>query len=159
MCHQGTSWTRAGIARFKRYLADPGTEFQSAFRTALDFVQAAAFSCTYMGALAELLRHVVEGLMRHKDCPSDVLDLVETFVRGLLGDGSRNPYPAVKQLEDAEKEAQMRYLAKAMVKGLIWSKEPQLERPVRLKVLMVGRTPLLIATTDDDKTESSRSEK
>lgn len=155
MCHQGTSWARTGVARFKRYLADPGTEFQSAFRTTLDFVHAAAFSCTYMGALAELLRHVVEGLMRHKDCPADVLDLVETFVRGLLGDGSPNPYSAVKQLQDAEKEAQMRYLAQAMVQGLTWSKEPQQERPVRLEVLMVGRAPWLISTTDDDTTKRS----
>ena len=156
MCHQGTSWARAGIARFKRYLADPGTEFQSAFGTALYFVQAAAFSCTYMGALAELLRHVVEGLTRHKECPPDVLDLVEDFVRGLLGDGSQNPYPAVKQREDAEKEAQMRYLAQAMVQGLTWSKEPEQERPVRLEVILVGRTPWLIATTEDDKANSKK---
>ena len=156
MCHQGTHWARQGLARFKRYLADPATEFQSAFKTTLDFIGAAAFACTYMGALAELLRHLVEGLMRHKDCPEDVLDLVETFVRDMLGSGSLNPYPAIKRAEENEKQAQLRYLATAMVEGLTWAKQPLQERPIRLKVFVGGRTPWMVSGADDTEPEAPR---
>lgn len=150
MCHQGTHWARQGIARYKRYLADPGTEFESAFRTTLDFVQAAAFSCTYMGALAELLRHLVEGLMRHKDCPENVLDDVEEFVGVLLGEGSPYPYPALREMEQAEKQAQLKYLVGAMVEGRAWAVSPAQDRPVHIKVLAVGRTPWMVTSTADE---------
>jgi tetratricopeptide (TPR) repeat protein len=156
MCHQGTPWARQGLARFKRYLADPATEFQSAFKTTLDFIGAAAFACTYMGAIAELLRHLVEGLMRHKDCPDDVLDLVETFVRDMLGNGSANPYPAIKRAEQSEKQAQLRYLATAMVEGLTWAKQPPQERPIRLKVFVGGRTPWMVSGGDDTEPDAPR---
>lgn len=148
MCHQGTSWARIGITRFKKYLADPSTEFKSALSTALRFIAAAAAACTYMGALAELLRHAIEGLMRHKDCPEDVLDQVETVVRGLLV-GTQNPYPIVREREGAELAAQLRYLVEAMVEGLRWSKEPPVDRPVRLDVYFVGRTPWLSSSVEE----------
>jgi len=154
MCHQGTQWARQGLARFKRYLADPATEFQSALRITVEFIGAAAFSCTYMGAIAELLRHLIEGLMRHKDCPEDVLDLVETFVREMLGTDSNNPYPAIKDAEQQEKQVQLRYLTEAMVEGFKWAKQPFQERPIRLKVLMGGRTPWMIPSTDDTEPET-----
>jgi len=152
MCHQGTNWTRQGLARFKRYLADPATEFRSAFKTTLDFIGAASFSCTYMGALAELLRHLVEGLMRHKDCPQDVLDLVETFVGDLLGSESPYPYPALKRAEQQQKQAQQRYLVTAMVEGMTWAEQALQERPIRLKVIVGGRTPWIVSCTDDIET-------
>jgi hypothetical protein len=155
MCHQGTQWARQGLARFKRYLADPATEFQSALEITLEFIGATAFACTYMGALAELLRHLVEGLMRHKDCPPNVLDQVETFVRDLLGGGSNSPYPAIKDAERKEKQAQLRYLAAAMVEGLNWAKQPLRERPIRLKVFVGGRTPWMVSSTDDTNPEAS----
>lgn len=154
MCHQGTGWARAGIARFKRYLADPGTEFKSALKIALDFIAAAAGACTYMGAIAELLRHVVEGLMRHKDCPDYLLDHVEAFVRGLFVK-SRNPYPKIQEVESAEQDAQMRFLVHAMVEGLRWAQEPLKERPVRLDVYFAGRTPWLSLSPESNTQEPS----
>jgi hypothetical protein len=120
----------------------------------VEFIGAAAFSCTYMGAIAELLRHLIEGLMRHKDCPEDVLDLVETFVREMLGTDSNNPYPAIKDAEQQEKQVQLRYLTEAMVEGFKWAKQPFQERPIRLKVLMGGRTPWMIPSTDDTEPET-----
>lgn len=150
MCHQGTHWARHGIARYKRYLADPGTEFESAFRTTLDFVQAAAFSCTYMGALAELLRHFLEGLTRHKDCPENIQDDVEEFVRVLLGEGSPYPYQALKEMEQAEKRAQLKYLVGAMMEGKAWALSPAQDRPVHIKVLAVGRTPWMVSSSEDE---------
>jgi hypothetical protein len=150
MCHQGTNWARHGIARYKRCLADPGTEFESAFGTTLDFVQSAAFSCTYMGALAELLRHLVEGLVRHKDCPENILDSVEEFVSILLGEGSPYAYQAVKEMDQAEKRAQLKYLVGAMVEGQAWALSPAQDRPVHIKVLAVGRTPWMVSSSADE---------
>ena len=150
MCHQGTGWARMGIARFKKYLADQGTEFKSALRIALDFIGAAAGAATYMGALAELLRHLVEGLMRHKDCPADLLDHVEKYVRRLFV-GSGNPYPLIQQVESEEHTAQLRFLAHAMVQGMKWAEEPIKERPVRLDVYFVGRTPWLSLSADAER--------
>ncbi len=150
MCHLGTQLARHGIARYKQYLADPHTEFGSAFRTTLDFVQEAAFSCTHMGALAELLRHIVEALMRHKDCPTSILDDVEEFVSILLGEGSPYPYPALKEMERAEKRARLKYLVDAMVEGQAWALSPAQDRPVHIKVLAVGRTPWLVSSIPDE---------
>ncbi len=159
MCHQGTTVARSGVAQFKTYLADPATEFKSALNSALSFIAMAAAACTYLGAIAELLRHVVEGLVRHKDCPEDLLDQIEAFLRKLLA-GSGNPYPKVGQQESEEQEAQLRFLAEAMVEGVRWSKEPLAERPVRLDVYFVGTTPWLAASDDatkhpDEQTASS----
>ncbi|QVQ28258.1 PIN domain-containing protein [Achromobacter deleyi] len=150
MCHQGTQWARHGIARYKRYLADPRTEFGSAFQTTLDFVQEAAFSFTHMGALAELLRHMVEALMRHKDCPKNILGYVEEFVSVLLGEGSPYPYPALKEMERAEKRAGLKYLVGAMVEGQAWTLSPAQDRPVHIKVLAVGRTPWIVSSSADE---------
>lgn len=145
MCHQGPTWARMGIARFKKYLADPGTEFNSAVQITFEFLAAAAAACSYMGAIAELTRHLVEGLMRHKDHDEQVLDRMEMFMRGLLK-GSGNPYAPVQEAENADQAAQLRYLAQAMVEGLTWSKEPFKERPVRLDVYFIGRTPWLASS-------------
>ena len=145
MCHQGTVWAQTGIARFKRYLANPATEFKSGVQTTLDFIGMAISSSTYLGAVAELLRHTVEGLMRHKDHDESVLDEMETFLVGLFPH-SDNPYPGVRKHEAAVQGGQIRFLAKAMVEGLVWSKQPMEERPVRLEVHFVGRTPCMVST-------------
>lgn len=106
----------------------------------LEFLKLAALSCTYLSALAELARHLVEGLMRHKDRNETFLNMMETFFLDLLPEAS-NPYEKVRVREEAEQSAQLRYLAKAMMEGLTWSKEPFKERPVILDVYFIGRTP------------------
>lgn len=146
MCHQGSVWAQTGIARYKKYLANPATEFKSGIKTTLDFIAMATTSCTYLGAIAELLRHTVEGLMRHKDHDEKVLDEMESFLVGLFTH-SDNPYPGVRKHEAATQGGQIRFLAKAMVEGLAWSKQPMEERPVRLQVHFVGRTPCMVSTT------------
>lgn len=148
MCHQGKAWAQTGIAQFKKYLADPATEFKSGVQTTLDFIAMATRSCTYLGAIAELLRHTVEGLMRHKDHDESVLDKMETSLVSLFTH-SDNPYRAVQEHETAAQSGQIRFLAAAMVEGLMWSKRPAEERPIRLEVHFVGQTPFLVSTTAD----------
>jgi tetratricopeptide (TPR) repeat protein len=146
MCHQGTRWTRFGIARYKQYLADERTEFTSAFKTSLEFVHAVAFSCTHMGAVAEVLRHVVEGLARHKACPDSFLLDLEAFVSDLLGPGSIYPYPPLKKAEEAKRQARLRFLLAAVTEGRDWAREDIQDRPVRIDVYVVGIVPWMVSS-------------
>lgn len=72
----------------------------------------------------------------------------------MLGSGSLYPYPAIKNAEQREKQVQLRYLVMAMVEGFNWAKQPHQERPIRLKVIVGGRTPWMVLTTDGDDAES-----
>ena len=150
MCHQGTQWARLGITRYKRYLANPGTEFQSALDATLRFVREAAAACTTLAALAELLRHLVEGLARHKDCRDDLLDRLQHFVDLLLGPDSPFPYPLLKVVEKAKKLEVREYLVGAILEGQRWASEPVQDRPVHIKVYAVGRTPHMVGSSADD---------
>lgn len=151
MCHQGTSWVRVGVAKYKRYLSDSGTEFKSAYQATLGFIYSVAGSCTYMAALAELLRHITEALLRHKDCPPNITERLFSFLGKLLSVEPPYPYPALQEAQQAEARAQLQYLFRALMKGQRWATESMQDRPIRLKVYQIGQTPWLVADEANDK--------
>jgi tetratricopeptide (TPR) repeat protein len=73
MAYQGTEWLKFGMSRIARHLALPETEFNSAFRVAVEFLQRLATGgpC-HFGAASRILQRLAEALFRHKDVPSDL---------------------------------------------------------------------------------------
>lgn len=84
LTEQGTTWLNVGINRFREFLSEADTEFESAYRVTIEF-----FSGLYrrghcqMGAFLELYSYLLEGLMRHPECPKDFDD---RFLELLLGE-------------------------------------------------------------------------
>lgn len=73
MAYQGTEWLKFGMSRFTRHLALPETEFNSALRVAVEFLQRLATGgpC-HFGAASRILQRLAEALFRHKDAPKDL---------------------------------------------------------------------------------------
>jgi hypothetical protein len=83
MCYQGDDWLQHGIRKYKLYLSDANTDFKSALDVSLEFLLAVAQSLAQMGTLGEFLKHIAEGLLRHKDCPSDLATQIGVFIDNL----------------------------------------------------------------------------
>ncbi len=66
-----------------------------------------------------------------------------------MADDATNPYSAIRNAEQQEKQAQLRYMAAAVVEGLTLSKQPLQERAIRLKVFVGDRTPWMVSSVDD----------
>jgi hypothetical protein len=97
MAYQGTEWLKFGMSRFTRHLALPETEFNSALRVAVEFLQRLATGgpC-HFGAASRILQRLAEALFRHKDAPNDLARrLLDAVLRALpMDDGA----PVRKQL-------------------------------------------------------------
>lgn len=73
MAYQGTEWLKFGISRFTRYIALPETEFNSALRVSVGFLQRlASDGPCHFGAFCRLLQVLAEGLTRHRDAPRNL---------------------------------------------------------------------------------------
>lgn len=92
MAYQGTEWLKFGISRFTRHLALPETEFNSAFRVSVEFLQRLVNEgpC-HFGAVSRILELVAEGLFRHKDAPTNLgRRLLEEVLRAVsMDEGDR----------------------------------------------------------------------
>jgi hypothetical protein len=140
----------------KVYLSHPNTEFGSAFRMVVAFVQRAVVSGVRLGALAELLRHVVEGLMRHKDTVEMVPQAFIATITELVK--TTHPYPPLVKYAEAMEEAQQEFLTAAINEGARWAKEPKRDRPVQLAVYFVGRQPIVTLDRVKDKRDRGSSD-
>jgi len=143
LCQQNTFLLRHGIGRLRAYLSHPNTEFGSTFRMVESFVQLAAVSGVRLGALAELLRHVVEGMMRHNDTVEQVPQALFATITDLVSAKITNPYPQVVSHIEALQEMQRDFLTAAINEGAQWAKEPMRDRPVQLAVYFVGKQPIV----------------
>jgi hypothetical protein len=144
LCQQSTDWVRFVIERLKIYLSKPTVEFDSTYSIVRAFLVLAGARGMRLAALAELIRHLFEGIMRHKDASSETArDLLETL-RTLVTSSLPYPYPALVEHEERMSEAQFKFLGRAVVEAAGWAQgEPQ-KRPVRLVVHFVTKNPLLM---------------
>lgn len=150
ICHQGDTWLKCGIARYKKYLSEPGTEFNSAFDITLGFLRCVAQALTHMGAFAELLKNVVEGLLRHKDCPNDLMSRIGAFLTNLLRrDGPEYLYGPAAAGQEQELTMTLQYFRSILKEAGVWAQQPAQDRPLKVKVLMCGRVPWLIYSEDE----------
>jgi tetratricopeptide (TPR) repeat protein len=152
ICHQGTPWLRFGLAKFMEHLRDPEADYKSAVAIARDFVELLMFStCAHVGAVAELLKHIVESLMRHPASGGNLPKaLVDFFKNVFVGEFSTYPHPLVAQTSQAEDATNRRYFAEVIREGVTWATGPEEERPIRVDVLMCGTTPWLVLAYDKE---------
>lgn len=154
ICHQGAPWLRFGMAKFMEHLRDPEADYKSAVAIAGDFIELLMFStCVYMGAVAELLKHMVESLMRHPASDGNLpKTLVDFFKKVFVGEFSTYPHPLVARTSQAEDATNRRYFAEVIREGVTWATGPEEERPIRVDVLMCGITPWLVLAHDKEGT-------
>jgi tetratricopeptide (TPR) repeat protein len=149
MCYQGDNWLQFGFSKYVHHLSHPNTEFASAFRITMEFVHRVANSLAQLGALAELIRHIVAGLLRHKDCPSDVIIEMDGFLESLL---NRNIfasyYPPAAAAAQQGYRLRLKILKDSVREGEAWANDYGCAREIKVKVLMCGRTPWLISGKD-----------
>ena len=152
ICHQGTPWLRFGLAKFLEHLRDPEADYESAVTISLDFIELLMFStCTYMGAVAELLKHMVESLMRHPASGGSLPTvLVDFFKKVFVGDFSNYPHTLVAETGRAQDAANRKYFADAIREGVTWAAGSEEKRPIRVDVLMCGITPWLVLAHDNE---------
>lgn len=152
ICHQGTPWLRFGLAKFMEHLRDPEADYKSAVAISRDFVELLMFSTfAYMGAVAELLKHMVESLMRHPASGGNLpKTLVDYFKKVFVGEFSNYPHPLVAETGRAQDAANRRYFADAIREGVTWAAGSEEKRPIRVDVLMCGVTPWLVLAHDKE---------
>jgi tetratricopeptide (TPR) repeat protein len=150
MCQQGDSWMKYGMARYKKYISEPGTQFESVFNVTMDFLCYVAQSSTHVGAFAELLKHLVEGLLRHKDCPQDSMGRIAKFLIKLLRvEGFEYLYAPVAAIQEAALAKQFKYFRSALNEAAEWAQQAVQDRPLRVRVLMCGNIPLFSYCKDE----------
>lgn len=144
LCQQSTDWVRFAIDRLKVYMAKPTVEFESTFAIFKAFVMLAGARGVRLGALAELIRHLFEGIMRHKDATGEIAQDVRETVRALVSRATVYPYPALVMHEQQMTQAQFEFLGRAVIEGVSWAQGEPESRPVRLTVHFVTKKPLLV---------------
>lgn len=151
ICHQGTPWLRYGMGKFMEHLRDPESDYKTAVTISRDFLELLMSSaCTYMGAVAEILKHLVESIIRHPASGGNLPMVLGDFFREVfVGDFSNYPHPLVAQTSQAEDATNRRYFAEAIREGVMWATGPQEKRPIRVDALMCGITPWLVLAQDN----------
>lgn len=152
ICHQGTPWLSFGMAKFMDHLRDPEADYKSAVAISRDFVELLMFStCTYMGAAAELLKHIVESLIRHPASGGNLpKTLVDFFEKVFVGEFSNYPHPLVAETGRAQDTATRNYFANTIREGVTWAVGSEEKRRIRVDVLMCGITPWLVLAQDKE---------
>ena len=152
ICHQGTAWLRFGMAKFMEHLRDPEADYGSAVSISRDLAEFLLYNtCTYMGALAELLKHMIESLMRHPAADGKLpRPLVEFFAGISLWDSNHWGYKPVADLAREQDAVYKWYFADAIRTGAKWAEGAFEKREIRINVLMCGVTPWLALDNDKD---------
>ncbi|MGZ8968626.1 MAG: PIN domain-containing protein, partial [Telluria sp.] len=146
LCMQGDSWLQFGFVKYVQHLAHPKTEFRTALKVALNFIQDLSSQPTTVGVIAEFLRHLVHGLLRHPECPATTMDLIDYFL-GLLCTPRPNCadfYPPSAHERRLQSDALLGLLKAAARDGEAWSNEPWRDREIQIRVLNGGRSPLFV---------------
>lgn len=144
---QSTPWVRFGVARLKAYLAKPTVHFESTYAVVKSFVALASMRGIRLMALAEVVRHLMEGVMRHKDATAESFNEMLELFETVLESPRQPPYPPLVRRQEAMVAAQFDFLVKAAQEGALWARNAPEERPVRLVVHFVAKTPLLMYDT------------
>ncbi|PLY41243.1 hypothetical protein CSZ94_17070 [Janthinobacterium sp. ROICE36] len=143
---QGDSWLQFGLVKYTQHLAHPHTEFETALSVALAFIEELSAQPLTFGVIAEFLRHLVNGLLRHPECPDTTMDIIDNFLERLTKPAPNYAdfYPPSANSRQRKFETQLGFLKKAAREGEAWSHEPWREREVQVRVLHGGRSPLFV---------------
>jgi tetratricopeptide (TPR) repeat protein len=127
MAYQGTNWLRYGLTVVCKQFAQPDTEFASAVRVSIGFLQQLASGPCHFGPIIHVLEHLSEAHHRHRDCPKPFSTNLAREVQGLFSKGSG---------------VQNQLLVRAVNLGAERAGHPQVERPLNsVQVLMCSDPP------------------
>ncbi len=111
MMDQGMVFANAGINSLRQYLELPGVLFGPAALTIMEFI-CRVFStgrCTFV-AMLELLKHLVEPLFRHADCPEDFVERCQQVLHERFPEFGASHFLCIKSQLVAAKTAAERPL-------------------------------------------------
>ncbi len=146
LCMQGDTWLQFGFSKYLRHLAHPNTEFETALNVALAFIQELSAQLLTFGVVAEFVRHLVHGLLRHPECPDTMMSIMDNFLERLIKPARTYAdfYPPAADTRQRQYEAQLGFLKEAAREGEAWSHEPWRERDVQVRVMHGGRSPMFV---------------
>jgi hypothetical protein len=158
MALQGGFTLRYGIQQFKEYLASSDTEFVSAARVALEFLNLLAANHSQVKAFAELLGHIVEGALRHPSADAEwFLVEIADFTAQLVVStaGSESHYPPLERLRKSRLTSLGNVLTQAVQSGVELATRPDQRRAVKLDALKCTVVPHLIFDGNVPEPEST----
>lgn len=148
LCVQGDNWLQFGFSKYVQYLGHPNTEFSAALNISLDFINRTAKPGVQLAVIGEFLKHIVDGLLRHKDCPTNIMLEIEDFIKALLepSESIANCFPKAAEISQRAYKNQVMFMTAAAREGETRSKEPRQDRKILIKVLNCGLNPLFVST-------------
>ncbi len=147
MSLQGGFVARTGIQRFKDYLASPDTELPSAVSVVFDFLNLLATHHTQVKAFAEMLSHLVEGVLRHPNCDAEwfLAETAEVTAKLVIATGGlESPYPPLERRRRKQIAALGELLGQAVQRAIELAARPDQRRAVRLNALKCTLYPHLV---------------
>jgi hypothetical protein len=157
MVLQGGAYLQQGMRRFKVYLSSDDTEFASVARVAFEFLAQIASLQIQLGAFGELLEHVVEAAMRHKQCPPDFDRQVAIFIVDVTSSANKTIYlygPA-NELPAKRMQLQRWHLEKRRIRAQDRLKAPAENRPVAVRAVFCSSITLLVEDKSSPVAESA----
>jgi tetratricopeptide (TPR) repeat protein len=147
MCLQGGAFLQYGLQRFKEYLANPSTEYESGSRVALEFLELQAHQFTHVKALCELASHIVEACVRHPACDRDVFfsmvnKLFQKFIEELIG--PEHLYPPANIYRATKRRILFELFGNSLREAVTHAAVSTRGRALRLKVLFCTERPLMM---------------
>ncbi len=115
----------------------------------LAFLEQLAQMQVQLGAFGELLVHIVEAALRHKQCPSNFLMQISQFLDDLTEDsaGPVSGYPLANENRMQRRNMQRRFLLKKLQEACALAEQPQVDRPVSIRVLYCTKLPQVMLDT------------
>lgn len=149
MLLQGGSYMQWGMQRFKRNLASGYADFESTILMSLELLVQISRLEIQLNAFGELLVHLVEAALRHKQCPPDFLENIGYFLDGLTEDLAPvlQPYPVANASRAQRVNLQRRFLSKKLEEARMLAEQPQVDKPVAIRILYCTKLPQIMLDT------------
>ena len=145
MTRQGRDWVNFGLRQFKKSLSSPQANFKSAYDVCMEFMELLAMSGARLNVFVEILKHLTIGLARHKDSPSSLAKMLDSFVQELLRpDPDAYCYPAAFEYLRQEALKKRGYALTGLQQAFELAARPEGDDLPKLNVLMCGRQPVLV---------------
>ncbi len=146
---QGDPYVQWGMQRFKRNLVSGDADFESTVLMTLEFLERIARLQIQLGAFGELLVHLVEAALRHKQCPPDFVERIGQFLDGLTEDlaPASLAYPIANAGRVERVNLQRRFLSGKLEEARVLAEQPQSDRPVAIRVLYCTKLPQIMLDT------------
>ncbi|WP_312806943.1 PIN domain-containing protein [Comamonas sp.] len=158
MVLQGGAYLQLGMQRFKSYLASDATDFGSATSVAFRFLLRLSKLRVHLGAFGEIFEHVLEAALCHKQCPSDFDTQVADFVVEItekVNPTAFHLYEGVRAIPLQRTKLHQQYLSERYKKVKQRTNDPQLERPVAVRVLFCGMIPWIVEEKVNQQDEAA----